>query len=143
MKTTQELNRLEARLLAMLRPTEMLRFVFSQTNHGRITVTLEGASESATSLMQRISTILKASRSEGLVFDQQNDMGQGTVGVLPGSAESHMIEIVPDTITLNHFAKEPLGFTERNDGFDLPGNGFLEIPKFPISGWQPRSNYSR
>ena len=136
MKTTQDLNRLELRLLVMLRPMEMLRFVFGQTNDGRITVTLEGSSDSAAGLMQRISTILRASRSEGFVFNQGFCTSHSTTEVLPSRAGNRVVEIVPDAITICRFAKTPLGFTERNQGLNLTGNGLLEIPDFPISGGQ-------
>ncbi len=136
MNTTQEMKRLEFRLLAMLRPMEMLRFVFCQTNDGRITVTLEGSSDSAASLIQRIATILRSSRSEGFVFDQEIGRSHGTNEVLPTRAGSRIFEIVPDAITMSRFAKPPLGFTERNEGMNLPGNSLLEIPDFPISGGQ-------
>jgi DNA helicase HerA-like ATPase len=126
-------NRLESRLLSMLRVGEMLRFSFVNQGEARMAVSLEGSADERDGLMQRISTILQASRDEGFVFSDGADFPVGNCWIGSDGADGLSVEIVPHTQSLSRLRRAPLGFTSTAFSIDAGENDLLIVPDFPAS----------
>lgn len=126
-------NRLESRLLSMLRPGEMLRFVFRRTDDKRMALSLEGSGSDHSGLMQRISTILHASRGEGYVFRDEGRTSPRSSGSAGKRSES-FVEIIPHSHTLHRLRRATLGFTGSGKAAESTDEDLLQIPDFPLNG---------
>ena len=134
MNADHKVNRLESRLLSMLRPGEMLRFVFLRKEDKRMAVSLEGSGADRTGLMQRISTILNASRGDGYVFRDEGRFSLGNAGNLFNHSSDFFVEIIPHIHTLRRLHRAPLGFTGNGDTVESTDEELLRVPDFPING---------
>jgi hypothetical protein len=134
MNPDHKVNRLESRLLSMLRPGEMLRFVFLRMEDRRMAVSLEGSGADRSGLMQRISTILHTSRGEGYVFRDVGRFSSGNDGDVFNQSSESFVEIVPHIHTLRRLHRAPLGFTGSGDAVKSTDEELLRLPDFPING---------
>ena len=130
----QKSNRLESRLLSMLRHGEMLRFVFIRTDDKRMAVSLEGSGADHSGLMQRISTILQASSGEGYVFRSDANSVLESNDSIGEQVGQSLVEIIPHTHTLRRLRRAPLGFTGIGSAGEPIDEDLLRVPDFPVNG---------
>jgi len=140
MNADLKVSRLESRLLSMLRPGEMLRFVFVPTDDKRMVVSLEGSGADRLGLMQRISTILHASRGDGYVFRDEGRTPHRTARSVSNRASGTFVEIIPNTHILHRLRRAPLGFTGR-EATESDDENLLRVPDFPANGSQILVDY--
>lgn len=134
MNATHQMNRLECRLLSMLRPDEMLRFVLHQTTTGDFSVSFEGSGPDPVGLMERISAILGASRSEGFLFNPDSGPVRHASEWTSDQGGCRVVELVPNGMILSRLPQAQLGFVRNMEESHATGDDMVQIPAFPNSG---------
>lgn len=131
MITDLKTRKIEARLLSMLRPGEMLRFVYSRDTRNRFSLSLEGNGPDSSALAQRIGVLLEAARRDGLSF-----LGDSAAASSTGETEQEpmeWIEIIPTAMELHRLEKAHLGFIADEKQTQIIPEPKLLVPAFPAS----------
>ena len=125
---------IEARILSVLRPGDMLRFVLRPSPDGTIGVEVEGAPAPATSdlLVERLQLILHALRNNGYVFDDRAPRRAHRSSAKHRRKDAGAwVSIRPRTVEMAA-TKRTLGFSM---GADEIGPKFaIKLPDLPTSG---------
>jgi hypothetical protein len=124
-------KKIESRLLSMLRPGEVLRFVYLRDARNRFSLSLEGNGPDSCALAQRIGVLLEAARRDGLSF-----LGDSTMASSAAEAEkepSACFEIMPTAIELSRLEKTHLGFLADDKHTHLVHEPKLLVPAFSSS----------
>lgn len=132
MNTDPQTIKFESRLLSMLRPGEMLRFVFSRDARNRFALVLEGDGPDPLAFAQRIGMLLEASRRDGYSF-----CGDQATETPPAGMEqelSNWFELCPATHQLRQLERAHLGFGAAGLALAKGHEPAILVPAVPTSG---------
>lgn len=127
----------ESRILSILRPGDMLRFVYCPNSNKRTSFHVEGAAatvEGDTLLSERLALVLAELRSEGYQFNDAGIVGE-TDGSFSHRGDALWVEINPQVLS-----SPCVGFGRFGVGFDDASNasvGSVILPDFPAMPEEP------
>lgn len=131
------MHAIESRLVSIMRPGEMLRFLLTPGKDGRLLLDIEGDGPEPGRFESRISAVLQAARRDGYEFRSASTSAQRNSS--RAAKRGSLIEIVPRTKQLSH-TRGHFGFRPSASGQDEPETTIF-LPDFPIAAKPQVADY--